>query len=300
MSDLERDHKIFDQLDEVAILMKDEKWEEAEALLLEVYHSVPHPKEKDSMGNPLIGAIAAFYEKKGEPQKALPILLKEIEYLKTLEFTPSCSNFIVVGKIYYQLGQLEEARSLFKLAYAQGKNRVFRGKNTIFLKMARMDDKEFEQYKNDFDGSVLQVEKKALTTKDHDKISALCEEGNEAMDEGRFAEALQKFGAALAIVPTPNETAEYSGWLYASIGDAAFMLNQYEAALAAFNQAYKIYGVEAINPFVLLRLGQCHYEMGNKKQSIDFLLRAYMLEGEKIFEGERDYFDFLSQEVSLE
>ncbi|MCY1445511.1 hypothetical protein D9M71_620280 [compost metagenome] len=38
------------------------------------------------------------------------------------------------------------------------------------------------------------------------------------------------------------------------------------------------------NPFVLLRLGQALVDLGNESVGVDYLLRAYILEGEEVFE----------------
>lgn len=52
------------------------------------------------------------------------------------------------------------------------------------------------------------------------------------------------------------------------------------------------------NPFILLRLGQSFLENNDTKQAKEFLLRAYMLEGENIFEEEDEkYFQFLQTNV---
>ena len=54
------------------------------------------------------------------------------------------------------------------------------------------------------------------------------------------------------------------------------------------------------NPFVLLRLGQSAYEIGNKEQALEYLLRTYMLEGKEIFEeDEKKYFEFLKSNMDL-
>ncbi|SHM03275.1 hypothetical protein SAMN02746009_03838 [Hymenobacter psychrotolerans DSM 18569] len=54
------------------------------------------------------------------------------------------------------------------------------------------------------------------------------------------------------------------------------------------------------NPLIHLRLGQVQYEMGNFAKAKDELMRAYMGQGEEIFEGEDEkYFTFLKQEVAL-
>ena len=58
------------------------------------------------------------------------------------------------------------------------------------------------------------------------------------------------------------------------------------------------------NPFVMLRLGECCLEIGDEKNAIEYLLRAYMFEGREIFEPDEDgnddgkkYFDYLRTHV---
>ena len=47
------------------------------------------------------------------------------------------------------------------------------------------------------------------------------------------------------------------------------------------------------NPFLHLRLGQCHFELGNLDGAADELARAYMSAGDEIFVGADKYFAFL-------
>ena len=41
------------------------------------------------------------------------------------------------------------------------------------------------------------------------------------------------------------------------------------------------------NPFIHLQLGQCQFELGNEQIAADELTRAYVAEGNDIFEGGR-------------
>ena len=56
---------------------------------------------------------------------------------------------------------------------------------------------------------------------------------------------------------------------------------------------------ETDNPFILLRLGENYLEMEDETNATEFLLRAYMLEGEKIFKEDWKYFQWLSGHVNL-
>ncbi|GGA28702.1 hypothetical protein GCM10011384_17680 [Psychrobacillus lasiicapitis] len=55
-------------------------------------------------------------------------------------------------------------------------------------------------------------------------------------------------------------------------------------------------GIE--NPFIMLRLGETLYELGDVNKAKDYLLRAYILEGYSIFENEEEkYFDVIKSEI---
>ncbi len=138
-----------------------------------------------------------------------------------------------------------------------------------------------------------------MTEETEDLLDSLSEQGNEEMDNENYPEAIEYFNKALEVIPEPKDDWEASGWLYASIGDAYFCMEKYADALDALHKAYDIYGTEDMNPFILLRLGQCYYHRQDKKNSLDFLLRAYMMEGEEIFEDAEEYLDYLKSNVKL-
>jgi hypothetical protein len=48
-----------------------------------------------------------------------------------------------------------------------------------------------------------------------------------------------------------------------------------------------MHGPDALgNPFLHLRLGQCRFELGDLDRAADELARAYMADGEDVFDGE--------------
>lgn len=79
------------------------------------------------------------------------------------------------------------------------------------------------------------------------------------------------------------------------------MQGKYEESFKYFEDAKNnLSGEGATNPFIMLRLGQNAYEIGNKNIAIEYLLRAYMLEGTEIFEENDDkYFKFLKSNIDL-
>ena len=130
-------------------------------------------------------------------------------------------------------------------------------------------------------------------------LEEFCDQGNEAMDEGDFQEAISFFEQALDLLPNPADDWEPYGWLQAALGDAYYGMQQYKTAMEYFQKAYAFAGPEEVNPFVLLRLGQIARQLDDAKNATEYLLRAYMLEGEDIFEGSEEDYAFLKASVPL-
>ncbi len=138
-----------------------------------------------------------------------------------------------------------------------------------------------------------------LTDTVHQQILQLSAVGDACIDRDDYPGAILNFSAAFELVPQPFEEWEASMWLLVSLGEAYFFNGDYEQAHAALAKAMHVPGAIG-NPLIHLRLGQAHYELGNTKRATDELLRAYMAEGEEIFDGEDEkYLDFLKKAVVL-
>lgn len=123
-------------------------------------------------------------------------------------------------------------------------------------------------------------------------LEEICDQGNEAMDEGAPEEALLFFRQALAILPEPAEDWDVFGWLQTAIGDALFTARDYAGALEKFETAVK-YPDQAENPFTLMRIGQCRRRLGDEEKALEFLRRAYALDGEYVFDEDPDDLAYL-------
>lgn len=117
-----------------------------------------------------------------------------------------------------------------------------------------------------------------------DKIDDLSERGNVLLDDqGDWRGAVAAWREALNLLPSPKTEWEAWTWLNASIGDALRQGGAPEAAKAALFDALN--GPDAqTQPFVQFRLGQTLVDLGEADKGVEHLLRAYMLEGEEIFE----------------
>ena len=132
-----------------------------------------------------------------------------------------------------------------------------------------------------------------------DQVETLTEQGEEAMDQGRYEEALDIFNQALSVLPEPREVWEAYVWLKAAMGDACFLSDRFEDGLDHFYEAYTNAGPENINPFIVYRLGQTYRQLQDEDNAIEFFIKAYMLEGESVFEDQDDLV-YLRNRVALD
>ena len=122
-----------------------------------------------------------------------------------------------------------------------------------------------------------------LNDKVYDEIKQKCARGNELADSEQYQEALTEFSKALELLPKPDYMWEAATWLYGAIGDMYFQLNDYSASLDCFMKAQKCPDGMG-NPFICVRIGECFFELGNNiEKAKQYLMQAYMLEGEEIF-----------------
>ena len=100
-----------------------------------------------------------------------------------------------------------------------------------------------------------------LEKENYDKIQELCSRGDSLTEQSLYDDAILKYLEALSFVPNNKSEWEASTWIYAALGDTCFLKRDFERAK-------------------------------------EFLLRAYMLEGYAIFEGEDiKYINIIRKEV---
>jgi tetratricopeptide (TPR) repeat protein len=132
-----------------------------------------------------------------------------------------------------------------------------------------------------------------LSTEVHDKIMALCAAGDELAEAEAYEAAIEQYNEAFDLLPNPKNDWDASTWILAAIADACFLSGYYTSAREALE--YAMTCPEAIgNPFLHLRFGQVLFLAKDYDGAADELMRAYMAEGEEIFETEDPkYFAFL-------
>ena len=118
-------------------------------------------------------------------------------------------------------------------------------------------------------------------------IDDYAEEGNSLFDQGKMDEAIDIWVQGLKTLPEPLNAQSEAVWFQTSIGDAYFLQEKYDKAYEwIFEAKSNLYGDGYSNPFVMMRLGQSALEIGKTEEAREYLLRAYMFEGEDIFSEE--------------
>lgn len=140
---------------------------------------------------------------------------------------------------------------------------------------------------------------KILKDEIYEQVELISEEGNDFADDEEYAAAAGKFKEALELVPDPKTDWEASTWLYSSIGNMYFMLDDFAQAAEYFLQAISCPDGK-INSFIQMRLGQSFLELKQEDKALEHLLKGYRLGGKSLFaEEESKYLAFLGKRVKL-
>lgn len=129
------------------------------------------------------------------------------------------------------------------------------------------------------------------------EVDRLCAVAEELLDEDRFDDALARYAAAWELLPEPRTDCADAMWIQSGMGDAHFFRGDFAAARQAFMTVLRC-GGEPDNPYLRLRLGQCLFEMGDRREAANWLAGAFLLEGKKIFaDDDPEYLEFIKAQL---
>ncbi|WP_413671407.1 tetratricopeptide repeat protein [Massilia cellulosiltytica] len=133
----------------------------------------------------------------------------------------------------------------------------------------------------------------------HERIAALCKEGDALASAGRPDDAKQKYIAALKLLPGEPGQWEAATWIYVALGDVHFHAQDFDKAFKCFYNA--VHCPKGLgNAYIHLRLGQIYFEQRLFDKAADELTRAYMGGGIDLFmEDDARYLAFLETRISL-
>lgn len=127
----------------------------------------------------------------------------------------------------------------------------------------------------------------------HNAITTYCAEGDELAEAGKYEEAIAVYREAWTLIPEPKTEWNAATWVIAALADAYFLGGYIQYAKEALDFGMGCPGAIG-NPFLHMRYGQALLDMGDEDRAADELMRAYMSEGDEIFETEDPrYLSFL-------
>lgn len=130
-------------------------------------------------------------------------------------------------------------------------------------------------------------------------ISRITRQAESYFAKQQWDDAINNFNRALRLIPTPIYDYNESLGLLAGIADALFFAGKFDQAETYFLDSLKCPDAVA-NPFINLRIGQCLFENDKAEMATEYLLRAYMLDGHDVFQGQDEkYFIHLQSTVDL-
>jgi tetratricopeptide (TPR) repeat protein len=117
------------------------------------------------------------------------------------------------------------------------------------------------------------------------RITELCERGDDDVEAGLCEAAIEKYEAALALVPRPFHAWAVTTWIFTAIAEARYLQRDHARAKEAIMEAFRCEGAIG-NAFLHLRLGQVEIAMGAKGRGLEELIRAHERGGDEVFDGE--------------
>ena len=116
----------------------------------------------------------------------------------------------------------------------------------------------------------------------YDRIVRLCNEGDTFVEKGKDDKAIESYIICSGFGSVTEDRLGNKYMDLYSIRRYLFLNREYEKAKSnLYNARNCPDGIS--NPFILLRLGESLFECGELDKAREYLLRAYILEGYKLF-----------------
>ena len=127
--------------------------------------------------------------------------------------------------------------------------------------------------------------KDTLSAELQNRLYEWAEKGHQQALAGNHQDAIDIWKQAVQWIPEPKHRYTSTADFYGAIAFQYQMMGLFPQALDWMKKSMDCWGAEAShNPFTLLHLGELYYELGEMEYSVDCLRRAYVLEGDELFE----------------
>lgn len=291
------------KLDEYAALAREAHeagdLDTAEKNFLKAWESIPEPRTEYEYADSMATGLAQFFRDTGQAEKAKPW----VELAREIYGDEDPDIDFLAATVHYCAGEFDDAYALFDNLYQQFRRRPFQGEDPAYLDFYLERSALLKAGKTPVNPALptpLGGTGKPAPSDDDDEVEeelpddiyqqveALSEEGNELSDEGDDEGAEAVWRQALDLLPEPKTKWSAYTWLTTSIGEASYFQSNYADAAQMLFDALN--GPDAHeNPFVHYMLGKALWQIGeDEDRAIDELLRAYMLDGVDIFDGDEE------------
>jgi tetratricopeptide (TPR) repeat protein len=305
----ELEDETFELQGDAMALLDEGKTDEAVEKILSAWEKLPEPRFNTSCSHTILIDLIEIFNAAGKYEESKRFLKEWIEDLessgyKIWETTP----YILLAETLLFLGQPDDAKEAFYQAMKYGATkRDMDDKPSFYFEIAKKKMIGNEEIMERFTNEVLNRNRQSsriieeLSDEVSDRIEELSEKGNVLYEENNLQEAVDVWKKALELIPAPQNSYAESLWLESSIGDVYYLSGKINEALQHFLNAKGNLEENAYeNPFIMLRLGQLYLDLEAIEEAKEYLIRAYMLEGEELFEEEdKKYLNFLKQHVKL-
>lgn len=129
------------------------------------------------------------------------------------------------------------------------------------------------------------------------EVKELTKKAEKEDRRGNAVKSIEYYKQAVDLVPDPFEESPYAMQFLSAIAEQYYQSGDLEQAFDYYSQAVRAKGGLGWGPFHL-RLGQLRYGRGEMDRAKDELMRAYMGNGDLIFESEDPkYFELIKDIV---
>lgn len=264
----ELENQTFDLQVEAFGLLEVGKREEAVTMIKQAWDLLPEPKFNTSCSHTILSDLAEILTTIGKRKEAEAMLESWIHNIETCGFKIyETTPYILLGNTYRYLNNMDNAKEQFYKAVKYGATKCdFSDYPAFYFEVAKnniIDNAEIQKFFDQevADNSDHQPKFHDFTDDLREQIEEFSEKGNECFEEENYTEAIKVWQQALSKIPDPQNAYAESLWLETSIGDAYFLLVNYEKALWHFQNAKSNIDTNAYeNPFIMLRLGHTLFE----------------------------------------
>ena len=130
-------------------------------------------------------------------------------------------------------------------------------------------------------------------------IDKLCQKGDQFAQIDQHDDALDQFEAAWELLPNPKNQWPAATWILMAAGDVYFEKHDYRTASETLRESLDCPDGDS-NPFILLRLGQSLFEIGDLDGAADALEAAFRKDGDELFADEDPkYLNFVKTQIGI-